>query len=92
MDSCFAKIPLKGHTALKTAKLLRYLTRNSIQGWKKFRKNSFYLITTQLMCCDVCALLLDLYAAFPITLLGVQASGYNELTYLSTSLENLKEV
>ncbi|KAK6025214.1 hypothetical protein OSTOST_08896, partial [Ostertagia ostertagi] len=41
-------------------------------GWKTFRENSIYLITVQLMCCDVCALMLDLYAAFPLTLTGVQ--------------------
>ncbi|EYB92093.1 hypothetical protein Y032_0198g1630 [Ancylostoma ceylanicum] len=42
------------------------------KGWKTFGQNSFYLITMQLMWCDVCALLLDLYVAFPLTLTGVQ--------------------
>ncbi|KIH64345.1 hypothetical protein ANCDUO_05345 [Ancylostoma duodenale] len=45
------------------------------KGWKTFGQNSFYLITMQLMWCDVCALALDLYVAFPLTLTGVQYMG-----------------
>ncbi|KAL6737848.1 hypothetical protein Aduo_011459 [Ancylostoma duodenale] len=45
------------------------------KGWKTFGQNSFYLITVQLMWCDVCALALDLYVAFPLTLTGVQYMG-----------------
>ncbi|VDL82010.1 unnamed protein product [Nippostrongylus brasiliensis] len=52
-----------------------------ISGWKKFRDSSFYLITTQLLWCDTCALLLDLYAAFPMTLTGVQYMGDSAALY-----------
>ncbi|EYB92085.1 hypothetical protein Y032_0198g1627 [Ancylostoma ceylanicum] len=42
------------------------------KGWKTFGENSFYIITVQLMWCDVCALMLDLYVAFPLILTGTQ--------------------
>ncbi|VDL67088.1 unnamed protein product [Nippostrongylus brasiliensis] len=45
------------------------------KGWKKFGENSFYVITVQIQWCDICCLLLDLYAAFPLTLTGVQVGG-----------------
>ncbi|VDL75086.1 unnamed protein product [Nippostrongylus brasiliensis] len=50
-------------------------------GWKKFRENGFYVITVQLQLCDVCALLLDVYIAFPLTLTGVQYMGDNVPLY-----------
>ncbi|XGW26687.1 hypothetical protein V3C99_007357 [Haemonchus contortus] len=45
------------------------------RGWKTFYLISFYVITVQLQCCDVCALLLDLYIAFPLSLTGYQYMG-----------------
>ncbi|KAK6048945.1 hypothetical protein COOONC_13550 [Cooperia oncophora] len=45
------------------------------RGWKKFSNISFYVITVQLQWCDVCALLLDLYIAFPLSLTGNQYMG-----------------
>ncbi|KAK6023781.1 hypothetical protein OSTOST_10422, partial [Ostertagia ostertagi] len=45
------------------------------KGWKTFYKNSFYVITVQLQWCDVCALVLDLYIAFPLSLTGDQYMG-----------------
>ncbi|KAK6027370.1 hypothetical protein OSTOST_06601, partial [Ostertagia ostertagi] len=45
------------------------------RGWKTFREISFYVITVQLQWCDVCALLLDLYVAFPLSLTGDQYMG-----------------
>lgn len=45
------------------------------KGWRTFGEVSFYVITVQLQCCDVCALLLDLYVAFPLTLTGNQYMG-----------------
>ncbi|KAK6038011.1 hypothetical protein COOONC_24484 [Cooperia oncophora] len=50
-------------------------------GWKTFKLNSFYLITLQLMWCDVCALTLDLFFAFPLTLTGVQYMGDSMALY-----------
>ncbi|VDO82761.1 unnamed protein product [Haemonchus placei] len=59
-------------------------------GWKTFRGNSFYLITVQLMCADVCALILDLYAAFPLTLTGVQYMGNSvAFYYVPLSFESI---
>ncbi|XGW26692.1 hypothetical protein V3C99_007360 [Haemonchus contortus] len=59
-------------------------------GWRTFRGNSFYLITVQLMCADVCALILDLYAAFPLTLTGVQYMGDSvAFYYLPLSFESI---
>ncbi|KAK6027369.1 hypothetical protein OSTOST_06600 [Ostertagia ostertagi] len=45
------------------------------RGWKTFRKISFYVITVQLQWCDVCALFLDIYIAFPLSLTGHQYMG-----------------
>ncbi|XGW26685.1 hypothetical protein V3C99_007357, partial [Haemonchus contortus] len=45
------------------------------KGWRTFRRVSFYVITVQLQGCDFCALLLDLYIAFPLTLTGRQYMG-----------------
>ncbi|PIO65708.1 hypothetical protein TELCIR_12604, partial [Teladorsagia circumcincta] len=44
-------------------------------GWKTFYKIGFYVITVQLQWCDVCALVLDLYIAFPLSLTGDQYMG-----------------
>ncbi|KAK6752052.1 hypothetical protein RB195_003463 [Necator americanus] len=60
------------------------------KGWKTFRENSFYLITVQLMWCDICALLLDLYAAFPLILTGVEYMGDSiPLYYLPLAFEGI---
>ncbi|VDL82011.1 unnamed protein product [Nippostrongylus brasiliensis] len=62
--------------------LLHVLLATSLfTGWKKFRENGFYVITVQLQLCDVCALLLDVYIAFPLTLTGVQYMGDNVPLY-----------
>ncbi|XGW26682.1 hypothetical protein V3C99_007356 [Haemonchus contortus] len=45
------------------------------RNWKTFHTVSFYVITVQTQWCDICALLLDLYVAFPLTLTGVQYMG-----------------
>ncbi|KAK6013830.1 hypothetical protein OSTOST_20829 [Ostertagia ostertagi] len=59
-------------------------------GWKTFRGNTFYLITVQIMCCDVYALALDLYAAFPLTLTGIQYMGDSvTLYYLPLAFEGI---
>ncbi|KAK5969247.1 hypothetical protein GCK32_018180 [Trichostrongylus colubriformis] len=50
-------------------------------GWRTFGGNTFYMITVQLMCCDVYALLLDLYVAFPLTLTGNQYMGEGVVLY-----------
>ncbi|EYB92086.1 hypothetical protein Y032_0198g1627 [Ancylostoma ceylanicum] len=51
------------------------------KGWKTFGENSFYIITVQLMWCDVCALMLDLYVAFPLILTGTQYMGNSTALY-----------
>ncbi|KAK6752049.1 hypothetical protein RB195_003461 [Necator americanus] len=55
------------------------------KGWNTFKGNSFYLITVQLMWCDVCALILDLYVAFPLILTGVQVRIF-ERNYMGDSI------
>ncbi|KAJ1351630.1 hypothetical protein KIN20_007724 [Parelaphostrongylus tenuis] len=50
-------------------------------SWNVFRENNFYLIIVQLMWCDLCALLVDLYAAFPMILTGVQYMGSSVILY-----------
>ncbi|VDO65792.1 unnamed protein product [Haemonchus placei] len=45
------------------------------RNWKTFHTVSFYVITVQTQWCDICALLLDLYVAFPLTLTGDQYMG-----------------
>ncbi|EYB93911.1 hypothetical protein Y032_0177g577 [Ancylostoma ceylanicum] len=50
-------------------------------GWKTMKNNSFYIIMVQIISCNICALFLDLYIAFPLTLTGTQYMGDSILLY-----------
>ncbi|WKY08400.1 hypothetical protein Q1695_007710 [Nippostrongylus brasiliensis] len=45
------------------------------KGWKEFSENSFYIVTLQMMICNVFGLLVNLYITFPLILTGVQYMG-----------------
>ncbi|KAK6059221.1 hypothetical protein COOONC_03151 [Cooperia oncophora] len=70
-----------GLHALLAITLYRVTNRYNLNGWRNFCKISFYVITVQLQWCDVCALFLDLYVAFPLSLTGHQYMGDSMALY-----------